>query len=231
MVAGLAARTDVASASAPHQTQEPVRREIAVSGTGRVTTSPDQASISIGVQITAPTLGEAIKQASDAMVKVLDAIKAQGIDAKEIQTSSYSVNPITNYREGQSPQVTGYQVMNIVTVKLKNLESVGKVLDAGMGAGANYLGGITFGIADPSKFETDARTAAVKDATSKAQTLAAAAGVKLGKVVGISETAAGGPVPLPYGGVIAQDSASAGPVETGSLEITANVIMRFEFSE
>lgn len=230
-VVGLASRSDIVNASAPRQTEEPVKRDITVSGTGRVTAQPDQASFSIGVQITAATLAEATKQASEAMVKVLDAIKAQGIDAKEIQTSSYTVNPITNFKEGESPKVTGYQVTNIVTVKVKTLENVGKVLDAGMGAGANYLGGVSFGIADASKVGTDARTAAVKDAMNKAQTLAAAAGVKLGKVVAISESAVSAPVPPPMGRVFAQDSASPGPVETGSLEISADVIMRFEISE
>lgn len=231
MVVGLASRTDIVDASAPRQTEEPVKREITVSGTGRVTAAPDQASISIGVQITAPTLAEATKQASDAMGKVLDAIKAEGIDAKEIQTSSYTVNPITNYKEGESPKVTGYQVTNIVTVKVKNLETVGKVLDAGMGAGANYLGGVSFGIADPTKFESDARTAAVKDAMSKAQTLATAAGVKLGKVVAISEGTVNVPQPPLPSRASAQDSASPGPIETGSLEISADVVMRFEISE
>jgi uncharacterized protein YggE len=229
-VVGLASRTDTASASTPQQAEPPVKREITVSGTGRVTAEPDLATIHIGVQITAPTLAEATKQANDAMTGVLAAIKAQGIEDKEIQTSSYTVNPITNYKEGTTPEVTGYQVSNFVTVKVKNIANVGKVLDAGMGAGANYLGGVFFGIADPTRFETDARTAAVKDAASIAQTLASAAGVRLGRVISISEGSLVIPPPIPFGRGAA-DTANAGPVETGSLEISTNVTVRYEISE
>lgn len=230
-VVGLASRTDVANASTPQQMEQPVKREITVSGMGKVSAEPDEASITIGAQITAPTLADASKQAADIMTKVLAAIKAQGVDAKEIQTSSYSVNPITNYKENAPAEVTGYQVMNVVTVKVKKLETVGQVLDAGMGAGANYLGGVFFGIADSSKYETDARTAAVKNATQIAQTLATAAGVKLGNVVSITEGVYNVPPPMPYARSAADSANSVGPVETGSLEITTNVVMKFQISE
>ncbi len=229
LVIGLATRTDVVNA-APNRADEPAKRVISVSGNGRVTAQPDQAVITIGSQVTAPTLGEATKQVNDTMTKVLEAIKAQGIDPKEIQTSSYSVSPITNYKEGAPPQVTGYQVMNIVTVQVKKIETVGQVLDAGMGAGANFLGGVTFGIADASSYEQDARTAAVKDAMQRAQTLAAAAGVKLGNVLSITESSSQVPPPVPYARTAA-DAAGAGPVETGSLDVTKTVNVTFEISE
>ncbi len=232
-VALLASRTDIANAAAPKQTDQTVQRQITVTGTGKVTAEPDLATISIGVQITEPTLAAATQKASEAMTKVLDAIKAAGVDAKDIQTSTYSVNPLVDYRDGQTPTVTGYQVMNVVTVKVRDLDSVGQVLDAGMSAGANYLGGVTFGIEDPSVLENEARTAAVKNATAIAETLAAAAGVELGNVVSITEGIVTTPPPMPYmdGRVMAAESASAGPVETGSLEITSNVVMRFEISQ
>jgi uncharacterized protein YggE len=229
-VVGLASRTDIANA-APPRAEDTVKRQITVSGTGRVSAQPDEAVITIGVQFTAPTLGEATKQANDAMTKVLDAIKAQGIDSKEIQTSNYSVTPVMSYKEGEPSKVTGYQVSNIVTVKVKKLDTLGKVLDAGMGAGANYLGGVFFGVDDPSPYEKDARTAAVKDATQIAQTLASAAGVKLGTIVSIAEGVINTPPPVPAGRVFAADAASPGPVETGSMDITTNVVMVFEISE
>jgi len=231
-VVTLASRTETAHASAPAQSETTVRREITVSGTGRVTAEPDKATIQIGVQITAPTLAEATTQARDHMTRVLDAIKAAGVDALDIQTVTYNVNPILNYKDGETATVTGYQVMNVVSVTVKDLQNVGNVLDAGMGAGANYLGGIFFGIEDTTELENDARTAAVNDATAIAQALATAAGVTLGPVVAISE-GIGGPSPLPFmeGRVMAADSASAGPVQTGSLEIVKNVVMRFEISD
>ncbi len=217
--------------AAPNQADTAPTRVIAVSGTGRANTSPNQATFTIGVQITAPTLAEATQQASANMTKVMDAIKAQGVDSKDIQTSTYSVNPITNYKEGQPPQITGYQVMNVVTVTVKKIDTLGKVLDAGMSAGANYLGGIYFGVADSKPFETQARTAAVQDATAKAQTLAQAAGVKLGKVLSIVEGASYNPLPVANPRVFAAEAGSPGPVETGTMEISVNVEMRFEIAE
>lgn len=228
-VVGIASRTGTANAQG--QTEGTVRREIVVTGTGKVSAQPDQATISIGVQITAPTLGEATREANESMTKVLDAIKAQGVDAKDIQTTQYSVSPVTTYKENEPPKVTGYQVTNIVSVTVKDIDNVGKVLDAGMSAGANYLGGVFFGVQDPSKYETEARTAAVKDATAIANTLASAAGVKVGKVISITEGATSVPPPMPYGRAASADAASAGPVATGSLDISSSVVMRFEIAD
>src|SRR5581483_7203044 len=229
-VIGLASRTSTATA-APNAADVATSNVIVVSGTGTVTTKPDQATISIGVQFTAPTLDAATKQASDTMTKVLDAIKAQGIDAKDIQTSNYNFNPITNYQNGQTPQVTGYQVTNIVTVTVRNLANVGKVLDAGVGAGANYLGGVTFDVADRSPYQSQARTQAVQNATQIAQTLAQAAGVKLGPVISITEGISAPPVPLPAKTFLASDAVAPGPVESGSLQITSYVEVRFQISQ
>jgi uncharacterized protein YggE len=230
VIVGLAWKSSIVLA-APNRADAPSPRVITVSGTGRVTTPPDQATLTMGVQMTAPTLAEATQQASANMTRVLDAIKAQGIDPKEIQTSQYNVNPITNYKQGQTPQITGYQVMNVVTVTVNNLDNVGKVLDAGMSAGANYLGGVNFGVADRAPYEMDARTAAVQNATQKAQTLAQAAGVKLGQVLSLSETTSSLPPPVPRGMALVADSAAAGPVESGALQISVNVEMRFEITE
>ncbi len=228
-VVSLSAQNAVVHA-APAQADAPTPRVIVVSGTGRASGAPNQATISIGVQITAPTLAEATQQASANMTAVLDAIKKQGVDAKDIQTSTYNVNPITNYKEGQTPQVTGYQVMNIVAVTVKDLAQVGAVLDAGMRAGANYLGGVSFSIADPKPLETQARTAAVKDAQQKAQTLADAAGVKLGRVLSIAEGVSSAPPPVMYRSAM-MDAAAPGPVQAGSLDVNVNVEMRFEIAE
>ncbi len=229
-VIGLASRSDTAAA-APNAADAAASNVIVVSGAGTVTTQPDQATITIGVQITAPTLEAATQQASDSMTKVLDAIKAQGIDAKDIQTSNYSVNPITNFQNGQTAQVTGYQVSNIVTVTVKNLANLGHVLDAGVGAGANYLGGVIFDVADPAPFQSQARTKAVQNAAQIAQTLAQAAGVKLGPVISITEGVSAPPVPLPAKTFAASDAVAPGPVESGSLQITSNVEMRFQISQ
>jgi uncharacterized protein YggE len=220
-------------ANAQTATNEP-KTNIGVSGTGKVSVAPDTAIASIGVEITAPTLAEATQQASEAMTKVLDAIKAQGVDAKDIQTTSYNVYPLTNNpKEGESPIVTAYRVSNIVTVKVRDISKVGQVLDAALAAGANSVNSVYFTVDDPSAAQEEARTAAVKDAMAKAQTLAAAAGVQVGNIISISETV---PVAIPFyrGGFEAMPApaaSGAGPVETGSTEISVTVEMHFEIAQ
>lgn len=228
----------MAQASAPkiahaQTTSTTPKTDIGVSGTGRVSVTPDTAIASIGVEITAPTLAEATKEASDRMTAVIAAIKAQGVEAKDIQTSSYNVYPITNQpKEGETPKITAYRVSNIVTVKIRKIADVGKVLDAAIEAGANSINSVFFTVDDPSKAMTEARTAAVKDAMAKAETLATAAGVKRGKIISISELS-GGVIPLFRDNAYqsAPAASGAGPVETGSTEITATVEMHFEIDQ
>lgn len=220
-------------ASAQTATDTP-KTDIGVSGTGKVSVTPDTGVASIGVDITAPTLAAATKESSEKMAAVIAAIKAQGVDAKDIQTSSYSVYPITNTpKEGETPAITGYRVSNIVTVKIRAIENVGKVLDASLEAGANSVNSVYFIVNDPSKAQDEARTAAVKEAMAKAQTLATAAGVKVGKIISISDIQAG-VVPIYRTDAFQSVPAAAGgagPVETGSTEVTATVEMHFEISQ
>jgi uncharacterized protein YggE len=210
------------------------KTDIGVTGTGHVSVTPDTAFANLGVDITAATLADATKQASDAMTAVIAAIKAQGVDAKDIQTTGLSVYPITNQpKEGETAKITGYRVTNSVTVKIRTIDNTGKIIDAALTAGANSVNSVYFTVGDPTDAQNQARTAAVKDAMAKAQTLATAAGVKVGKITSISDmntvvlpyerTASFAAVPAAAGGV--------GPVETGSTDITANVEMHFEISQ
>lgn len=226
VVMGVAARTDLADA-APLSADPTSPRELIVSGTGRVSVEPDQANITVGVQFTAPTLTEASRQASENITRVLDAIKALGVDAKDIQTSSYSITPLNTYQEGQAPTIIGYQVSNILVVRVRSVASVGKVLDAALGAAANYLGDVSWTLADSTAAESQARTLAVRDATRIAQVLAQAAGLTLGPVTSIQENVSTVPGPRPYARDAVSQAAGAPPVETGSLDVTTTVEMRF----
>lgn len=240
LIAGIAILTQASSskiANAQSPTPTPnaatsTRTDLGVSGTGHVFVTPDTAIASVGVEITAPTLAEATKEANDKMTAVLNAIKAQGVDAKDIQTSNYSVYPLTNQpKETETPKVTAYRVSNIVTVKIRKIDNVGQVLDAALAAGANSINSVIFTVDDPTQAQNEARTLAVKDAMAKAQTLATAAGVKVGKLFAISEVS-GNVIPFFRGAVeSAPVGGGAGPVETGSTEITVNVEMHFEIAQ
>jgi hypothetical protein len=232
-IVALMAQNGARVAHAQSPTPTAPRTDLGVSGTGRVFVTPDTAIASVGVDITAPTLAEATQQASDQMTAVINAIKAQGVDAKDIQTSSYSVYPITNAsKEGETPKITGYHVTNIVTVKIRNIANVGKVLDAAIGAGANSVNSVMFTVDNPAKAQAEARTLAVKDAMAKAQTLATAAGVKVGKIIVLSELSGGvQPIYKTAEYAAAEAAGGAGPVETGQNEISVTVEMHFEIAQ
>ncbi len=232
-VVAFLAQNSAATAYAQNPTPTASRSDIGVTGMGRVFVAPDTALASIGVDITAATLAEATKQASANMAAVLDAIKKQGVDAQDIQTSNYSVYPITNSsKEGETPKITGYHVTNVVTVRVRDIAQVGSVLDAALAAGANSVNSVTFTVDNPAKAEAEARTLAVQDAMSKAQTLATAAGVKVGKITVISDVSGGvQPIVKTADYAVAEAASGAGPVETGQNEIIVTVEMHFEIEQ
>jgi uncharacterized protein YggE len=209
--------------------------DIGVSATGHVFAPPDTAVASVGVEITGSTLSQATSDAATRMTAVLDKIKSLGVDPKDIATVSYNVNPITsNPKEGETPAITGYHVSNIVQVKIRILDNVGKILDAAISAGANSLNSLYFTIDDPTAIEKIARQQAAADAIAKAKTLADAAGVKLGPITSISENVSS---PIPFVSRAAVPAAigfsggAPGPVETGQTEISVTVEMHFQISQ
>lgn len=211
----------------PAQTTTDSTSGILVSGMGTVHVKPNIATTSIGLETTAATLAEATSQSNTKMTAINDKLKSLGVADKDIQTTAYNVVPVTNSpRQGETPKITGYRVINQVSVTIRKLDDAGKILDAVVAAGANNIYGINFGIDDPTAAQQQARAAAIKDAQDKAAQLAKAAGITLGKVISISE---GTSVPRPVlraGGVMAADAASV-PIEAGQLDITVNVDMRF----
>jgi hypothetical protein len=200
---------------------------ISVSGTGRVRIKPNIATLSIGVETRATTLAEATSQANTRMTAVTEKIKSLGVADKDIQTTAFNITPLTEQKQGSAPVITGYRVNNQLSVTVRKIDDVGKILDAVVAAGANNVYGITFGVDDPAPYQQQARAAAIKDAQDKAGQLAKAAGVTLGKVISINE---GGVSPSPIlraaSAPVAMTMATT-PVETGEMELTVTVEMRF----
>lgn len=200
---------------------------ISISGMGTVRIKPNIATTTIGVETTAATLAEATTQSNAKMATIIDKIKSMGVADKDIQTSSFNIMPITNQpKQGESPKITGYRVNNQVNVTIRKIDDAGKILDAVVTAGANNVFGISFSVDDPTPYQQQARAAAVKDAMDKAGQLAKAAGISLGKVISISE---GGVTPRPVfraAGALATADSTV-PVETGEMQISITVDMRF----
>jgi uncharacterized protein YggE len=196
---------------------------IAVTGVGQAQAKPDIASVSLGVQTQAPVARDAQTENSELMAKVIDAIKAMGIEDEDISTHGLSLRPRYD-REGQ--KVVAYLATNNVSVIVRDLDQVGEVLDAGFDAGANVAGGVQFSIADPTDSRNQAMELAVADARDRADVLAKAAGVTIVGVLSVTEDSGGYSSPRATNVMAFAESAAmklATPIEPGELTIGVRV--------
>lgn len=205
---------------------------ILVTGEGSVDVPPDMAMLKLTVTREAETARAALDANSSAMNKVLSAMKAEGIDARDLQTSGFSIQPRYIYPSAKSsgqrepPQIVGYTVRNSLSVRIRDVDMVGQILDKSVTLGVNEGGNIMFTNADPSGVITQARIEAVKDAMSKARTLAEAAGVRTGDLLEISEQSyAPRPMPMARAEMSMARSADSVPVASGenTYKVTVNV--------
>ncbi len=206
---------------------------IAIEGRGEVRAAPDMATINSGVTTQGATAREALDANTAAMSELIAALKESGIEARDIQTSGFSVNPNYVYSDARDelgysmpPKINGYQVSNSVTVVVRDLEELGSILDRSVTVGANTVNGVSFSVADPSELLDEARKLAFVNARDKAELYADAADVTLGDLEQISERQDfNAPQPYPmYARAEIADAAPV-PVEAGemSFAITVNV--------
>ncbi|MDE2330734.1 MAG: SIMPL domain-containing protein, partial [Bradyrhizobium sp.] len=194
---------------------------ISVTGEATISVPPDLAEVEAGVTSDARTAHDASEASNATMGKLLLALKAAGIDAKDIQTSRLSLQPQSAPNRTGSPAITGYRASNRVTVRLHDVTKAASTIDMLVGAGANVIDGINFMVSQASKLLDDARTQAVADARRKAEIYAKAAGVTLGAPLSISE--GGAAVPMFRAKVAAAMAPT--PVAQGeeTLSVTVNV--------
>lgn len=199
-----------------------------VNGEGKVTAVPDVAILSLGVEAQEATVESAREKAAAAMEDVIQAFKDNGVDEKDIQTQYFNINRVTRWdNDKQEEIVIGYRVSNTVTAKVREIEMASPIIDAVVAAGGDLIriNSIGFTVDDPSDLQEEARKLAVADASAKAEVLADAAGVDLGKISYISESSY---VPSPiYRDVATAEGAPVPTVQTpispGELDITVNV--------
>lgn len=196
---------------------------LSVTGEGRTSVAPDMATLSLGVTTQAPTAAQAMTDNATRQGAVIEAIKAQGVASADIQTSGLSLSAVQDYsKDNAPPTITGYQAQNIVTIRVRDLPRLGTVLDGLVGAGANEIQGIGFSRDDLTPAQDEARRLAVADARHRAETLAAAAGQTLGRLVALSDSGAALP-PVPMMMRAEMKAGGATPVEAGALDVTAQV--------
>ena len=206
---------------------------IQVVGEGEVAIAPDIAAISVGVVREGKTARAALTANNTAMSKVLGAMKVEGIADKDLQTSGFTIAPRyfypprENNQQQKPPTIVGYTVSNNLSVRIRNLEKVGEIMDLVVTLGVNSGGNIQFLNDNPKQVLRQARTAAMADAIDKAKTLADAAGVDLGKIVEISEhSRSSRPTPMAKGRFAAEAMmADSVPVASGenTYHVTVNV--------
>jgi uncharacterized protein YggE len=170
----------------------PDKRTVSVSGTGIANLPPDIARFSVGVQEQGTNLTETQGIVAQKTDTIITALVKGGLDKdKDLKTTGYAIQIIYDYPKDKAPVVSGYRVANTINATVrdlnKNQDKVGPLLDATVQAGANNIGGITFGLADPDAANRAARDEAMKNAQAKAQTLAQAGGANLGSVVTVSD--------------------------------------------
>jgi uncharacterized protein len=205
---------------------------VTVTGTADVKAAPDVAVITTGVQ----RRGATAKAAQDAMAKrmseIVASVSGQGVKAEDVQTSQLNLQPITNWADGRQ-RIVGYESVNTVTIKVRDLAKVSDVLDAVVADGANRIDWVGFIIEDPAKQQSAAYQEAVKRARARADSYAAGAGLKVHRLISLTEP--GGmipPMPIPAGAVMAEQAvarnAAAPTVAPGQITTAASVTAVYE---
>ena len=197
---------------------------LTVSGSGTAAVAPDMAEITTGVVTQAPTAAQALAANNQAMEQLMQSLGPLGIATRDVQTTNVSVSPQRRQaRDGRPGEIVGYEVVNQVHVKVRDLPSLGRVLDQQVALGANAIQGIRFGLRDPAPLLDEARKRAMADARRRAELYAGAAGLKVGRVLSVQEAGAVSPRPEPMGRVMM----SAVPVAAGEQEIQASVTVTY----
>ena len=208
-------------------------RRLTVQGTGVVLAVPDMASVRVGVTTRAASAVDAVHENSEKTGALIGRLSELGVAVEDLQTASVSLFPeferLTRRQDGAGqkdgpPRITGYRAANSVAVTVRDLGTLGMLLDAVVQAGATDIGGITFQLTEIERLKDDALALAMGRAKEKAARLSAAAGVELGQIVVVTEQLAGGPGPVLAVRAFAE---SAVPIAPGRRRIEASVNVTF----
>lgn len=227
--------------------------QFVVTAQGKITVPPDVATVDFSVQSTiSKNIGDIVKDGNTKMNAIIAALTALKIDKADIQTNQYQLNPIYNYpvvtskfipnsstvstNEGTMTTtqtiLQGYQLTEGITVKIRDLNTVGDVIQAAIAAGANQAGGVSFTIDDKDKLRAEARALAISKAMEKAKTIAKQSGLKLGKLINVTENT--GPMPyyansydMKVGAGAVAESVPAPSIQSGTLDITDDVVLTY----
>lgn len=202
---------------------------LTISAEGKVESAPDMATVSLGVMTEGQTAAQALAANATRMNALTQSLRRAGVAERDIQTSNVSVNPQYAYTEGQAPRVTGYQASNTVNARVRALANLGRVIDGAVGAGGNTVNGVSFSHQDEDAQLDAARRDAATEARRRADLYAQAFGLRVHRIVAISESGGYAP-PMPYPVLMNARMASdaATPISPGEVTTQVNLSVTYE---
>ena len=218
-----------ASAQAPARTPSTLTLTVE----GRASRTPDIAEVSGGVVTSAPTASGAMAENASRMNAVVAAVRKAGLADRDIQTTGLNLAPQYRYENNQPPILTGYQATNTVNLRVRKIADTGRLLDTLVSVGANQINGPNFKVEDSDGALDEARLAAVKTAQARADLYARAAGLKIRRMLTLSESGGyePGPQPMVRKAMMMEADAAPTPVAPGEVALTINLTVVYEFDQ
>lgn len=202
---------------------------VSFSGEGKVVSKSDIALVNLSIVTESATSKSAQDNNSKKSKAVVDFLKKQKIEDKDIKTTSYNIYPQYTYPRNDKPVISGYQVNQTMEIKIRNLDDVSAVLDGVVSAGANQINSLSFQIDEPEKLKAEARKMAIDDAKKKARELEKELGIDLGKIINFSENTGGFPTPIYLESKVEMGGGGDGPsVPSGENEIVVDVYLTYQ---
>ena len=229
LLLGIAAVPATAVAQQASITQSIAGTRLDVNAAGEVTRVPDLAIITAGVVTRASSAGSAMQQAAQRMSRVRAALKAAGVEDRDIQTSNVSLSPDYVYEQNKTPRITGYSASNQLTVRFRDIARAGPILDALVQEGANQISGPSLTIEKPEPALDEARAKAVANGRARAELYARSLGLRVVRVVSVNESGGYYAPPPPAPVMMAERSGAANTsIEAGEQKLQVNLAMTFE---
>jgi hypothetical protein len=208
---------------------------ITISATGEVYAAPDIAALTLGIQTDGKDVKTITQKNTETMNKIIDGVKSLGLEAKDIQTTQYSVSPQYNWTQDKGQVLEGYRITQNIDLKIRDFKKIGDILGVATENGANIVSDLRFSIEDEEKAKAQAREKAITSAKAKAQTIAQQAGIKLGEIINVYEDYYYTPVQYSSAKVM-NDMVSSGSarevaqVESGEqqVQITINLVYKIK---
>ncbi len=203
-------------------------QQINVSGEGKAFVKPDIAKVNFGANTQGLKSQDVVDKNNQTMNNVIGAVKAFGVLDKDIQTTSYNLNPVYDYTE-KGRVFKGYSLDQQISVKIRNFDKISNILDAAVTQGANTVGDLQFTVDDPIASQAEARAKAIAQAKEKATSIASQAGLALDKIINIQEGYAPTPQPMyaPGAGLMKDSAVMAPQIQTGQLEVDSTVTLTY----